>query len=272
MAKLFEKIDDNPGEYFGMLVEGYEDLAYDDEVPGYEPKKRTWADKRYDELMNKGKDNWGQDDWDSYNYIMQVWGESGEFDESLKESIEDTVSKILSKEVSQPKSFKWLSNNGTSGEVEYNGTKYAFRKLDNGKYKVMPSSKAGWNWSETLFKDESLKEDKFVSKDKMSKKAQKELNDKKRGTWGNTNPVTKVQPNKKAYDRKRDKKELDENIDGINLTEEQLNNINTTLDRMRDTSVMLKNDINKGYISKKDFSNVIWFFENSAKSLKDLLK
>ena len=44
----------------------------------------------------------------------------------------------------------------------------------------------------------------------MSKKAQKELNDKKRGTWGNTNPVTRVQPNKKAYDRKRDKKELDE--------------------------------------------------------------
>ena len=38
-----------------------------------------------------------------------------------------------------------------------------------------------------------LKEDK--------KKAQKELNDKKRGTWGNINPVTKVQPNKKAYDR-----------------------------------------------------------------------
>lgn len=56
----------------------------------------------------------------------------------------------------------------------------------------------------------NLTEDKFVPQDKMSKKAQKELNDKKRGTWGNTNPVTKVQPNKKAYDRKRDKKELAE--------------------------------------------------------------
>ena len=42
--------------------------------------------------------------------------------------------------------------------------------------------------------------------EQMIKEAQKELNDKKRGTWGNTNPVTRVQPNKKAYDRKRDKK------------------------------------------------------------------
>jgi hypothetical protein len=59
--------------------------------------------------------------------------------------------------------------------------------------------------------DTMLKEDKFIPQDKMSKKAQKELNDKKRGTWGNTNPVTRVQPNKKAYDRKRDKKtNLDE--------------------------------------------------------------
>ena len=44
----------------------------------------------------------------------------------------------------------------------------------------------------------------------MSKKDKKELDSKKRNTWGNTNPVTRVQPNKKAYDRKRDKKELDE--------------------------------------------------------------
>lgn len=58
-----------------------------------------------------------------------------------------------------------------------------------------------------------LKEDKFVPQDKMSKKAQKELNDKKRGTWGNTNPVTRVQSNKKAYDRKRDSKVVDERLD-----------------------------------------------------------
>lgn len=66
-------------------------------------------------------------------------------------------------------------------------------------------------------KCESLKEDKFVSRDKMSKKDRKELDSKKRNTWGNTNPVTKVQPNKKAYDRKRDKKELDEELNNDKL-------------------------------------------------------
>jgi hypothetical protein len=66
---------------------------------------------------------------------------------------------------------------------------------------------------ESVEDKKELKEDKFVPQDKMSKKAQKELNDKKRGTWGNTNPVTRVQPNKKAYDRKRDSKVVDEKLD-----------------------------------------------------------
>ena len=160
--KLFEKVDDNPGSYFGMLVEGLEDK-----------------------------------------------------EESLNEDyITDLVAEILGKKFPMDKrNIKWLSNNGTSGEVEYKGQKFAFRKLPNGDYKVMRSSDAGWNWSETLFKDESLKEDKFVSRDKMSKKDRKELDSQKRNTWGNTNPVTRVQPNKKAYDRKRDKKaNLDESV------------------------------------------------------------
>lgn len=197
--------------------------------------------------------------------------------ESLKEDyVTDLVAEILGKKFPMNKrNIKWLSNNGTSGEVEYKGQKFAFRKLPNGEYKVMRSSDAGWNWSETLFKDESLKEDyydkrlvqklydmwfskeqsewlaknakdyaeslayghtttddlieaeeyvnskmkkqeaikedKFVSRDKMSKKDRKELDSQKRNTWGNTNPVTRVQPNKKVYDRKRDKKaDLDE--------------------------------------------------------------
>lgn len=66
---------------------------------------------------------------------------------------------------------------------------------------------------ESVEDKKQLKEDKFVPQDKMSKKAQKELNDKKRHTWGNTNPVTRVQPNKKAYDRKRDSKVVDERLD-----------------------------------------------------------
>lgn len=52
---------------------------------------RTWAEKKYDELMEKGKDQWDEDDWDAYHYIMQVWGEMGYFDESLNESEESDI-------------------------------------------------------------------------------------------------------------------------------------------------------------------------------------
>lgn len=75
----------------------------------------------------------------------------------LNESQEASVARILSSK-NYPRGFKWLSNNGTSGEVNFNGVDYAFRKLDDGSYKVMTSADAGWNWSETLFKDESLHE------------------------------------------------------------------------------------------------------------------
>ena len=53
---------------------------------------------------------------------------------------------------------------------------------------------------------ESLKEDKFVPQDKMSKKKQKELNNQKRSDWGNLSPVTRKAPNGKAYDRNREKR------------------------------------------------------------------
>lgn len=87
-----------------------------------------------------------------------------------------------------------------------------FEKIDDN-----PGSYFGMLVEEYEDKEEVLKEDKFVSRDKMSKKDRKELDSKKRNTWGNTNPVTKVQPNKKAYDRKRDKKELDEDINSTVL-------------------------------------------------------
>ena len=70
-------------------------------------------------------------------------------------------------------------------------------------------------------KEESLKEDKFVPRDKMSKKDRKELDSQKRNTWGNTNPVTRVQPNKKAYDRKRDKKALEELLSDSNYKNDE---------------------------------------------------
>jgi hypothetical protein len=43
---------------------------------------------------------------------------------------------------------------------------------------------------------------KFVEYGKMSKKEQKKLNAEKRNLWS-ASPVTKVVPNKKAYNRKK---------------------------------------------------------------------
>ncbi len=42
----------------------------------------------------------------------------------------------------------------------------------------------------------------FVSKEKLSKKAQKELNRRKRKTW-EFSPVTRIAGNRKLYNRKR---------------------------------------------------------------------
>ena len=46
---------------------------------------------------------------------------------------------------------------------------------------------------------------KFVPKDKMSKKARREENAAGRASWGEVHPVTKVIPNKKHYNRKKEK-------------------------------------------------------------------
>lgn len=156
MAKLFEKIDDNPGEYFNMLLENYdglnEDVEYIKWVQLPNKKWKMWGSSSSSKLdpdfINKARKQ------NDINYLDAKISKNGEYPDGVFEKDIETVDR-----------FK---------------------------------------------KEEFLKEDKFVSRDKMSKKAQKELNDKKRGTWGNTNPVTRVQPNKKAYDRKKDKKELDE--------------------------------------------------------------
>ena len=71
----------------------------------------------------------------------------------------DQVADILQNRT-YPRGFKFLSSNGTVGEVQYNGAKYAFRKRNDGTYKVMTSADAGWNWSDTLYKEdiEDIKE------------------------------------------------------------------------------------------------------------------
>ena len=154
--KLVEKYDDNPGAYFGMLVEDWEKLNEDIEYI-------KWV-----QLPNK---KW------------KMWGSS---------------------------SSSKLDTDFLDRARKQNGINYLDAKISkNGEYPDGVSEEDVeeiHQWK----KDESLKEDKFVSRDKMSKKDRKELDSQKRNTWGNTNPVTKVQPNKKAYDRKRDKKVIDE--------------------------------------------------------------
>lgn len=44
---------------------------------------------------------------------------------------------------------------------------------------------------------------KFVPLEKQSKKAQAEHHKKQRNTWGAMNPATRVVPNSKTYNRKR---------------------------------------------------------------------
>lgn len=44
---------------------------------------------------------------------------------------------------------------------------------------------------------------KFIPKQKLNKKARKELNRTKRKTWGALNPATRKSANPKAYDRRK---------------------------------------------------------------------
>lgn len=45
--------------------------------------------------------------------------------------------------------------------------------------------------------------EKFIIYEKLSKKKQKEINNKKRGFWGNVKPITKIKPSGKLYNRKK---------------------------------------------------------------------
>ena len=50
----------------------------------------------------------------------------------------------------------------------------------------------------------------FIPKEKLSKKAQKELNRRRRVTWG-FSPVTKAVESRKVYSRKRKTRNRDDN-------------------------------------------------------------
>lgn len=51
---------------------------------------------------------------------------------------------------------------------------------------------------------------KFIPKQKLSKKAQRELNLAKRRTWGALNPATRKPENPKAYNRRKVQKGEDD--------------------------------------------------------------
>ena len=214
MNKKFEYVDDNPGAYFGMLAESLnESNDYSSEVKDY----NIYAIKKdgsstlvktihgtirdvEDEIISK------------FSYLPKLSfikrievrdNNTGEkvYDESLKEDYYDKrlVQKLYDMWFSKEQS-EWLAKNAKD---------YA-ESLAYGHTTTDDLIEAEEYVNSKMKKQEAIKEDKFVSRDKMSKKDRKELDSQKRNTWGNTNPVTRVQPNKKAYDRKRDKKELDE--------------------------------------------------------------
>ena len=52
--------------------------------------------------------------------------------------------------------------------------------------------------------------EKFIPEEKLSKRKRRELNAKRRGTWGGLNPVTRKPANPKAYNRKKTRNWRDE--------------------------------------------------------------
>ena len=48
--------------------------------------------------------------------------------------------------------------------------------------------------------------EKFIAYEKLSKKKKRELDAKRRGSWGGVNPVTRKPENPKAYNRRKARK------------------------------------------------------------------
>ena len=55
--------------------------------------------------------------------------------------------------------------------------------------------------------------ERFIPYDKLSKKARRELDARRRGSWGGLNPVTRKPPNPKAYDRNKAKRRKYDDFD-----------------------------------------------------------
>ena len=65
----------------------------------------------------------------------------------------------------------------------------------------------------------NMAKNNFVSKNKMQQKAQKEINNRQRGSWGNVRPTTTVMKSIKDYDRKNERIEAQKLVNEV-LSEE----------------------------------------------------
>lgn len=97
----------------------------------------------------------------AYSGTVTVDGGSSKITESVS-AVKNILNGLVSKDGKSirafrddeklPRGFRFKSGTGDHGEVSYRGTDYAYALVD-GKLRVMPSSDAGWNWSETIYSD-----------------------------------------------------------------------------------------------------------------------
>ena len=59
--------------------------------------------------------------------------------------------------------------------------------------------------------------EKFIPYEKLSKKKKRELDAKRRGTWGALNPVTRKSPDPRAYNRKKARKQAFDEADSVSF-------------------------------------------------------
>ena len=55
----------------------------------------------------------------------------------------------------------------------------------------------------------------FLPREKMNKREKRALDAAKRTTWGGVNPITRTSENRKAYDRKKSPRWIDDDSTGI---------------------------------------------------------
>lgn len=88
----------------------------------------------------------------------------------------------------------------------------------------------------------NMAKNNFVSKNKMQQKAQKEINNRQRGSWGNVRPTTTVMKSIKDYDRQNERIEAQKLVNEV-LSEEndfQISTKGKSLKSDYDTELILE--------------------------------